>query len=134
MGRISKCWSQVRTTDKRGVLETEARWRVRAIKVILKWMHQKWLLRCEEFKAPEIDLDHRALYDQCREWWAERDKKQLHRHNAYLRNARQKPQQIHSKDYLREWIRTREIAAELYARYEATTNQPTLHRWLVHKK
>ena len=35
---------------------------------------------------------------------------------------------------LREWIRTREIADESYDRYVATTNQPTLHRWLVHKK
>ena len=97
-------------------------------------MHQKWLFRCEEFKAPEIDLDHRDMYDQCREWWTERDKNQLHRHNAYLRKTIQEPRQSHSKDYLREWKRTRKTAAELYARYKETTNQPTLHRWLIHKK
>lgn len=117
MGLISKCWSQVRDTDKRGVLETEARWSVRVINVIIKWMHQKWWLRCNEFKTPYIYLQHQDLYGQCRGWWTKRDKKHLHRHNAYLKNARQKPKQSHTKDYLSEWIRTMQISEESYARY-----------------
>ena len=36
------------------------------------------------------------------------------------------------RDYLREWLRTREITEEAYKRCVPRGNQPNLDRWLVH--
>ena len=133
VGRISLRWSELKTTDYRGRLETDRRWRTRAIKTILGWTHDKWLLRCQLFQDPGMDHEHQALYKECKRWWETKMKRGLHKTDAHLRNYRQEPRMVHSKDYMREWLRTREIAETAYARYAPRETQPTLHRWLVHK-
>ena len=102
--------------------------------MIMRWTHDKWLLRCQMFQDPGMDHEHQALYEECKKWWETRMKKGLHRSDAHLRNPRQEPRLAHSKDYMREWLRTREIAETAYARYAPRETQPTLHRWLVHKQ
>ena len=132
-GRISHRWGEVRTVDSNGRKDTERRWRTKAIKLILRWTHEKWVLRCTLYQDPEKDLELQELYEACSEWWTARDIKGLLQTDAYLRNPKQAPRTKQSKDFLREWMRTREIAEEAYRRYRPDETQPTLHRWLVHK-
>ena len=65
------------------------------------------------------------------QWWGSRETKRLMQGDARLGNPRQRPRREHSKDYLREWLRTRGVAEEVYSRYKSNETQPTLHRWLV---
>ena len=94
MGRISYRWSKVKTKDCKGRLETGKLWCIRAIKVILGWLHEKWILRCQMYQEPGEDLEHKALYEKCMEWWRAREIKGLLRGGAHLRNHRQKPRSL----------------------------------------
>ena len=132
LGRITRRWSEVRKADGSGRMRTGKQWRANAIKVILGWLYEKWNIRCRMCQEPGEDFEHRAMLDECMLWWNSRETIGLMRGDAHLRNQRQKPRQDHSKDYLREWLRTRRIAEEAYGRYAPNETQPTLHRWLVH--
>ena len=131
LGRITQKWSEVRKMGSRGKMETGRRWRTKVIKIILNWLHEKWIIRCQMYQKPEEDLEHKAIYEECIQWWETRETKGLTCGDAYLRNPRQGLRREQSKDYLREWLRTREVAEEAYSRYMPKETQPTLHRWLV---
>ena len=120
--------------NSRGKMDTERRWWTTVIKIILGWTHEKWLLRCQLFQEPEEDLELQEIFEECSEWWETRETRGLHQSDSYLRGLRQAPRITQGKVYLREWMRTRRIAEEAYRRYKPGKTQPTLHRWLVHRK
>ena len=62
-----------------------------------------------------------------------RDEKGLLKMDIHLKNDKCEPKVNHSSYYLREWMRTREIAEKAYMRYKPMENQPTIHKWLVRK-
>ena len=85
------------------------------------------------YEEPEDDLEQKELYRECMQWWATRETRGLLRGDAHLRNVRQEPRIHHSKDHLRGWLKTREVAEDTYKRYAPKENQPTLHRWMVYR-
>ena len=133
-GRIAKSWSKVKTTDSDGRLRPDERWRTGITRVILQWLLQKWILRCEMIRTPEAEHDHGALLEICQRWWTLRGSKRLLRIDMHLTHDHLEPQAAHSTDYLREWLRTRTLAENAFKRYRPGKDQPTLHRWLVRKE
>ena len=132
-GRISLRWGEVMEADSKGKTGTKRRWQTKVIEIILRWMHDKWMIRCKLYQKPEKDLELQELYNECLEWWDARDTKGFLQTDAYLKSPRQAPRINQSKEHLREWIRTRRIAKEAYTRYKPNKKQPTLHKWLVRK-
>lgn len=132
-GRLAERWAELRTTDAKGVLEIETKWRVKATKRILLWTSKKWALRCRKCATPEANHETRILLEQCRTWWEERDNKSLLQVDKHLVENKQEPKEWHSADYLRAWIRNRTLAEHAYMRYRPGRSQPTLHRWLVQR-
>ena len=133
-GRIAKSWSKVKTTDSDGRLRPDERWRTGITRVILQWLLQKWILRCEMIRTPEAEHDHGALLEICQRWWTLRGSKRLLRIDMHLTHDHLEPQAAHSTDYLREWLRTRTLAENAFKRYRPGKDQPTLHRWLIRKE
>ena len=131
LGRITQRWSEIRRMDAKKKAGPGKKWRTKVIKIILGWLHDKWIMRCDIYQDPERDLEQEALYEECVQWWRARETRELMRGDAHLRNPRQQPRREHSKDCLREWIRTRRIAEEVHQRCRPDKTQPTLHRWLV---
>ena len=68
-GRIVREWGGLRTTNSKGILEIESRWRAKIIKIILKWLHRKWILRCEMCSGPEAKYEHKDILEECLKWW-----------------------------------------------------------------
>ena len=133
-GRISKEWSKVKTTDSRGDKRPDERWRTGIARVILQWTLQKWLLRCDLAKSPEAEFNHGLVLETCKDWWRQRREKRPMRGDLHLARGENEPREIHSIEYLKGRIQTRELAERAFRRYEPGRNQPTLHKWLVRRE
>ena len=100
-GRIVKSWRKIKRTDSGGRLKPDERWRTGITRVILQWLLQKWLLRCDMAKSPEAEYDHGVLLERCRTWWSLRREKRLLQMDIHLTREQQGPQAAQSTDYLR---------------------------------
>lgn len=133
-GRISKEWCRLKTTDSGGNNRPDKRWRTGIVRVILQWTLKKWLLRCEMARSQEADFNHRLILEACKGWWRQRREKRLMRTDVHLGREGNEPRECHSTEYLKGWLRRREIAEKAFQRYWPGRNQPTLHRWLVRRE
>ena len=77
--------------------------------------------------------EHEDLLKRSRKIWSEREETVLLQGDRFLLREQHYPAEYHTADYLRAWIRTRELAIQAYGRARGEEGQPTLHRWLVRK-
>ena len=85
-------------------------------------------------KSPEANYNHGLLLETCKNWWTPRKEKRLVRADLHLTREGNEPWVTHTTEYLRGWIRTRQLAEKAFQRYEPGKDQPTLHRWLVRRE
>ena len=133
-GRILKDWSKTKTTDMRGDMKPDERWRTGVVRIILQWTLRKWLLRCDMTKHPEEEHNHGMILEDCKTWWKQRREKRLMRTDIHLTREGNEAREVHTTEYLKGWLRTREIAKKAFTRYAPGRAQPTLHRWLVRRE
>ena len=133
-GRLTKQWSQIKTTDSSGRLQPDSKWRSLIIRTILQWTLRKWELRCKLCAGPEAVAERNQLYSQCQKWWENKDNVHLLNADSHLKRERWKPLPAHTPDHMRVWLQARTTAEKAYKRYQPMKNQPSIHRWLVRKE
>ena len=133
-GRITKKWSQIKTTDSNGRLQPDSRWRSQMIRIILQWTLRKWELRCRLCAGPDAMAERDQLYAQCMNWWENKGDVHLLNADSHLKRERWKPSTTSSPDQMRLWLQARITAERAYKRYRPMKNQPSIHRWLVRKE
>ena len=65
--------------------------------------------------------------------WRAREVTELLHGDRFLLRDQFYPEEHHTADYLRAWIRTRELTIRAYGRVWGEEGQPTLHMWLVRR-
>ena len=106
------------TTDSKGRLETGRQWRTRAIKVILGWLHEKWLLRCKMVEVPEATEEYERTLQGAESLWARRHEISHLEKDRYLIGKRNQPKRKQNLDILKCWndaVRTAERECKEYA-------------------
>ena len=132
-GRLSREWSNIRKIDTGKKNAPASEWRSKLSLILLTWLDKKWRMRCQMSEAQTGNREHEDLLQRCRKIWSGRGETVLLQGDRFLLREQYSPEEYHTADYLRAWIRTRELAKQAYGRARGEEGQPTLHRWLVRK-
>ena len=71
--------------------------------------------------------EHEDLLERCKKIWKVREQTDLLNKDSFLWRDQYSPEEHHTTDYLRAWIRTRELAIRASKQVQRNQGQPTLH-------
>ena len=127
-GRIAKEWG---TADRvRGQAQSPAALRTEIASILLRWIREKWRIRCGMSTEIERTEEKARLVGECRKLWEERARIRVLPKDRDLFDTTCSPSPRQSLDYLSAWLETRQLAIQEYGQYKPSRNQTSILRWL----
>ena len=98
--------------------------------ISIKWLTDKWTIRCEMASKVEGTAEKARLLKRCQELWDRRLEIRTLEKDKGLFGEGQEPTERHSLDYLRSWEETRELAQRDFAQYKPSETQRSIREWI----
>ena len=127
-GRLAMDWGtggEEKNSDR-----TPAAFQTELASLVLRWLREKWLVRCVLVHKTEENAEKVRMITECKKLWETRKSARVLAKDRGLFEEKCAPSRHHSIDYLRAWLETRALAIEEYNQYAPSGRQGSILKWL----